>query len=407
METIKRRLTVSQQEALAKMPELEDSAFPHVRETLAAELYTDPGRFEEEKTGVYRTAPVIAAPSALIAEPRSYCQQDIVGMPVLLTRNKEGEVKAFANVCRHRGAKLCASPDAVHGARVVCPYHAWTYTLDGDLIGIPRQETFPGLDKKSLGLTELPCVEAGGLIWVGLDPKSSPDFSVIRGEVGSDLDAVGLGGMRIYDKTTFHVKANWKLVMDTMLDSYHVTRLHKDSLARFFVDAENVIDCMGPHVRAAAARGNFAKNLVTDDFEDVRKIMVFAYTLFPNGIVVVSPDFVSVGILRPIATDRTDVDYYMLTDAPIEDEKMNGKLRRSFDLMKVAFGQEDYWAAELCDQGLRSGTLQEVQLGGMEVQISLFHNAVKQCIQNAKSKDNSGKKCIRSVTTSEDRRYGL
>jgi phenylpropionate dioxygenase-like ring-hydroxylating dioxygenase large terminal subunit len=385
MTTPRRLLTPSQQQALARMPELADSVFPQVRDSLPADSYINPGRFDEEKRAVFRTVPVLAGPSALLPQAGSYLQQDIAGMPVLLTRNKEGAVKAFANVCRHRGAKLCASADPVKGARIVCPYHAWTYNLEGALIGLPRQETFPGIDKKDLSLAALPCVEAGGLIWIGLDPDGSPDFSMIETEVAADLDAVGLGAMRVYDKTTFAVKANWKLVMDTMLDSYHVTRLHKDSLARFFVDAENIIDSMGPHVRAAAARGNFAKELVTDDFSDVRKIMVFAYTLFPNGIVVVSPDFVSVGILRPLATDRTDVDYYMLTEAPEGDEKMNDKLRRSFDLMSIAFGKEDYWAAELCDAGLRSGTLKDVQLGGMEIQISLFHNAVNQCLEQSRT----------------------
>jgi phenylpropionate dioxygenase-like ring-hydroxylating dioxygenase large terminal subunit len=383
MTTTKRLLTTSQQQALARMPELADSVFPQVRDTLPADSYVNPARFDEEKAAVFRTVPVLAGPSALLPQSGSYFQQDIAGMPVLVTRNKDGVVKAFANVCRHRGAKLCASTDPVKGVRIVCPYHAWTYNLEGTLIGLPRPETFPGLEKNDLGLTALPCLEAGGLIWIGLDPDGTPDFSMIESEVGPDLDAVGLGTMRIYNKTTFAVKANWKLVMDTMLDSYHVTRLHKDSLARFFVDAENIIDSMGPHVRAAAARGNFTKDQVTDDFSDVRKIMVFAYTLFPNGIVVVSPDFVSVGILRPLATDRTDVDYYMLTDVPESDERMNDKLRRSFDLMSIAFGKEDYWAAELCDAGLRSGTLKDVQLGGMEIQISLFHNAVKQCLEQA------------------------
>jgi hypothetical protein len=108
--------------------------------------------------------------------------------------------------------------------------------------------------------------------------------------------------------------------------------------------------------------------------------MVFAYTLFPNGIVVVSPEFVSVGIVRPVATDRTDVEYFMLIDGPPQDDKTAGRMRRSFDLMKQAFGKEDYWAAEQCDIGLRSGALQEVELGGMEIQITMFHQIVNDCL---------------------------
>ena len=168
--------------------------------------------------------------------------------------------------------------------------------------------------------------------------------------------------------------------MDSMLDSYHVTRLHKDSLARFFVDVENVIDCIGPHIRAAAARGNFTRSIPCDTFEAARQIMVFAYTLFPNGIIVVSPTFVSVGIVRPVATDRTAVDYFMLANAPPANERDGERLRRSFELMRQAFGREDYWAAEQCDAGLRSGALQAVQIGGMEIQIPMFHRFINECL---------------------------
>jgi hypothetical protein len=81
-----------------------------------------------------------------------------------------------------------------------------------------------------------------------------------------------------------------------------------------------------------------------------------------------------------VATDRTDVEYFMLLNGPPQDEKTAGRIRRSFDLMKVAFGQEDYWAAEQCDAGLRSGALKEVELGGMEIQITMFHQIVNRCL---------------------------
>jgi phenylpropionate dioxygenase-like ring-hydroxylating dioxygenase large terminal subunit len=373
-------LSAGQRKALAALPDLRESKFPQVRASIPSASYTDLRRFVDEMTHVFRKWPVIAAPSALLSASSSYAAVELVGMPVLLTRTKEGLVNAFANVCRHRGAKLCSSTDPVEAVRLVCPYHAWTYRLDGTLFSVPRQETFPGIDRGEFGLVRLPVVESGGLIWVGVDPKADTDFSSVRGEIEEDLDALGLGNMTLFRKTTFLIRANWKLVMDTMLDSYHVTRLHKDSLAKFFVDAENIVDTIGPHIRAAAARGNFDRSIPVDDFSAARKIMVFAYTLFPNGIIVVSPYFISVGVLRPIASDRSEVDYYMLIDQPPADDVEKSKLQRSFDLMETAFGKEDYWAAELCDAGLRSGALEFVQLGGMEVQITLFHNAVNTCL---------------------------
>jgi Rieske 2Fe-2S family protein len=377
------QLTAGQKRALSMMPENKDSVFPQVRAQIAASTYTDPARFTAERDHVFRKLPIIAGPSVVLPAPGSYVQRELLGMPILLTRSKEGQVRAFVNACRHRGSKLCSVTDAVEGNRIVCPYHAWTYRLDGTVFGIPRQETFPGIDKANFSLRSLPVLEAGGLIWVGLNPDEPLDFSSVRGEIESDLDALGLASMTVFDRTTFEVRANWKLVMDGMLDSYHVTRLHKDSLARFFVDVQNIVDPIGPHIRAAAARGNFTRSSPCETFEDARKVMVFAYTLFPNGIVVVSPEFVSVGIVRPVATDRTDVEYFMLLNGPPQDEKTAGRMRRSFDLMKVAFGQEDYWAAEQCDAGLRSGALKEVELGGMEIQITMFHQIVNQCLASA------------------------
>lgn len=368
-------LTKGQQALLEAMPALAEIKLPQVRDTVPASVYVDPNRFAAEVKNVFHRLPVIAAPSALLPNPREYASVDITGMPVLLTRTKDGAAHAFANVCRHRGMKLCSADRAKTG-RLVCPYHAWTYDLDGKLIGLPRPEIFPDLDKGELGLRELPCVEAGGLIWVGLDPDHPPDFSFVTGELASDFDAFNMRNLYLFDKATFHVNANWKLIMDSMLDSYHVTRLHKDSLAQFSVDSENVIDRIGPHIRNAAHRSNFDRAQINSRFADMRKMMVFSYVTIPNGIIVVSPHYISLGVVRPIAGDKTEVDYYQLYDAPPRDERIQGKMREAFDLMEQVFAKEDYWAAEMCDKGLRSGAIKEVQLGGMEVQIRMFQDAV-------------------------------
>jgi phenylpropionate dioxygenase-like ring-hydroxylating dioxygenase large terminal subunit len=376
-------LTAGQQALLRAMPALPDIRLPQVRDTIPASNYIDASRFEAELKSVFRRVPVLAGPSAMLSQPRHYLDIDITGMPVLLTRTKEGIVHAFANVCRHRGMKLCQSRDPVAAPRIVCPYHAWTYDLDGRLVGMPRSEIFPGLSKQELGLVKLPCVEAGGLIWVGLDPHRPPDFSDVQGELAADFDAFNMRKLFLFDKATFKVNANWKLIMDSMLDSYHVTRLHKDSLARFGVDSENMIDRIGPHIRNAAHRGNFDPANISDRHGEMRQMMVFSYIPFPNGIIVVSPHYISLGVVRPVANDRTEVDYYQLYDRPPRDERIAGKMRQAFDLMERVFAKEDYWAAERCDQGLRSGTLDQVQLGGMEVQIRLFHEAVNDCLKAA------------------------
>ena len=373
-------VTAGQARLLAAMPELADCHYPEVRDSIPARNYIDPARFDAEIAHVFKGRPVIAAPAAVLDKPRSYFQVTIAGMPILLTRNKDGAIKAFANVCKHRGMKLCTAAQTQHGPRIVCPYHAWTFDLDGKLIGLPRAETFPGLDKAQLGLTELPARVAGGLVWVGLDPDNPPDFSDVTGELAEDFTAMGMADAFCFYHTSFPVKANWKLVMDSMLDSYHVTRLHKDSLAQFSVDSENQIDRIGPHIRNAAHRSNFARKLITDRHDELRQIMVFSYIGFPNGIIVVSPRYISLGVVRPIAPDECAVDYYMLVpEAPASEKAQNG-LTKSMALMTQVFANEDYWAAAMCQEGLSSGTLKDVQLGGMEVQIRMFQDAVTKAI---------------------------
>ncbi|PTR12550.1 MULTISPECIES: aromatic ring-hydroxylating dioxygenase subunit alpha [unclassified Novosphingobium] len=376
----KGEVTEGQARLLEAMPELADCHYPEVRDSIPARNYIDPARYEAELKYVFKGVPVIAAPAAVLDKPRSHYQVTIAGMPLLLTRNKDGEVKVFANVCKHRGMKLCTSDRTEHGPRIVCPYHAWTFDLDGKLIGLPRAEIFPGLEKSQLGLLELPSRVAGGLVWVGLDPDNPPDFSTVTGELAEDLDALELGDSYCYDHATFPVKANWKLVMDSMLDSYHVTRLHKNSLAQFSVDSENQIDRIGPHIRNAAHRSNFERKLITRKHDELRWIMVFSYIGFPNGIIVVSPRYVSLGVVRPIAVDECAVDYYMLVpEEPTSEKALNG-LRKSMELMSQVFGNEDYWAAAMCQEGLSSGTMKEVQLGGMEVQVRMFQDAVTDCL---------------------------
>ena len=288
-------LSEGQQALLNAMPAIADIRLPQVRDTIAASNYIDQARFDAEIKAIFRKVPVLAGPSAMLSKPREYLGIDITGMPVLLTRTKDGTVKAFANVCRHRGMKLCLSNDPIAAPRIVCPYHAWTYDLDGKLVGLPRPEIFPGLPKQELGLLELPCVEAGGLIWVGLDANSPPDFSRVQGDLATDFNAFGMRNLYLFDKATFKVNANWKLIMDSMLDSYHVTRLHKDSLAHFGVDSENMIDRIGPHIRNAAHRGNFDRAKITSRFGEMRHMMIFSYIPFPNGIVVVSPHYIQPG----------------------------------------------------------------------------------------------------------------
>jgi phenylpropionate dioxygenase-like ring-hydroxylating dioxygenase large terminal subunit len=359
-------------------------AIPHhrppamVTSSVTATAYTSPSRFAEEQARIFRRRPVAVAPSALLPETGMATTHDGYGVPLLVTRDGRGKVRAFMNVCRHRGTRLVEGAEPAKCPRLVCPYHAWTYALDGKLVGLPRPESFPDLDKAGLGLVPLPCAEAGGTIWVGLDRDREFDFADLTGELADDLDALGLADMHLYRRRTHDVPANWKLIVDAFSEPYHVTRLHSETIGRFFADSVTVGDTIGPHSRSAVGRVSFVEAAGIGDLGALRSAVTFAYNIFPNTIVIASPDYVNVMVLMPKAADRTLVEDFMLIPEPPATPKAEDHWRRSFELLDGGvFASEDFRAAALGQQGLSTGAVPELLLGGLEQGIRRFHDVVE------------------------------
>ncbi|MBA4165471.1 MAG: (2Fe-2S)-binding protein, partial [Erythrobacter sp.] len=135
-----------------------------------ASAYTDPALFEIEKKQIFRRLPLMVAPSCELPNPGDFKAMDICGVPLLLSRQKDGSMGAFLNMCTHRGNPLASG--CGNASRFTCGYHGWTFKADGDLIGVADSKDFGSIDKSQHCLTKFPVYESAGLIWVTLDPHS-------------------------------------------------------------------------------------------------------------------------------------------------------------------------------------------------------------------------------------------
>ena len=340
-----------------------------------ASHYIDPAWFAREKASLFDSMPQVIAPSSLLPAPDMAVPHDGTGRPLLITRDKAGKAHVFLNVCQHRGTRLVEGNEAVCASRLICPYHAWTYLLDGKLIAMPRPETFPGLEKADYGLRRLPTCEAGGLIWFA--PGENADFTDAE-TLGRDFDAFGMGGLHMFARRTHVVESNWKLIMDAFLESYHVTRLHANTIGPFFKDGITAADMIGGHQRSAVGRATELADIDMADWPALRTAVTFAYSLFPAAELVVSPDYVNLMVMMPQSVGRTLVEDFMLIPEEPKTEKSRDHWQRSWDLLDgKVFGSEDFRAAALGQQGLSSGAISELTLGTLEGGIRQFHDAIE------------------------------
>lgn len=370
-------LTPSQIEAIRKIPAEKDAVVEPLGATRANAIFTGRDRFDLEQEKIFRRYPVPITVSALL-EPGSVVACDGYGIPLLVSRTRDGTIKAFINACQHKGSKIIEDCAVHKQGRMTCPYHAWTYGIDGKLIGVSRGEAFEGLDKSQRGLVELEAREWGGIVYVRLNRDIPADWSQLSQQVADDFAALGIPSAHVYGRKTFDLKANWKVVLEPFLEGYHVQRLHAASIGDKFQDAPNIVDMFGPNIRQVSGRIGYVPEMLDEDAgANVHKLVTHAYTAFPNCVVVTSQYYTSIMLLMPRAADRTVVEYFMLTPGPATTPKAEEVFARSYELIVNVFGGEDFRAAEISQAGLNAGVPEETIYCGLEANIVRYYEAIE------------------------------
>lgn len=375
--TTLKSLNANLQAAIRRIPAERDAHTDPLAETRPNAIFTSQAHFDLEQEKIFKRFPVPVTLSALLAEPGTVIANDGYGMPLLVTRARDGVIRAFVNACQHKGSKIVEDCEVHKQGRLTCPYHAWTYGLDGKLVGVARADMFKDLDKSERGLKQLPAREWGGVVYVQLD-GGEPDWSNLSDQLAEDFESLGIPAAHVYGRKTFDLKANWKLVLEPFLEGYHVQRLHAASIGDLFVDAPNIVDMFGPNVRQLSGRIGYEPSMLDDDPEaNVHKLITHAYTSFPNCVVITSQYYISVMLLKPQGPDRTTVEYFMLTPGPAETPKAKEVFERSYDLIIKVFGGEDFRAAEISQAGLSAGVPETTLYCGLEENIVRYYDQLE------------------------------
>jgi Phenylpropionate dioxygenase and related ring-hydroxylating dioxygenases, large terminal subunit len=215
---------------------------------LPAWIYSDPDFFELEKRTIFRTSWQLVCHSSDVPDPGDYHCLDLLGESIVSVRGRDGEIRSFHNVCRHRASRLLDGPKGHCGGRITCPYHAWTYSLDGRLIGVPHRETFRGLKPELHGLVPLEQEIFMGFIFVRLEP-GLPSVREMLAPYAHELAAYRLEELVPQGRVTLRPRTvNWKNVADNYSDGMHIDVAHP-GLSRLFgnsygIEAEDWVDKM-------------------------------------------------------------------------------------------------------------------------------------------------------------------
>lgn len=353
--------------------------------------YTDRERWERE-VEMFRTVPVMLAFSGELPEPGSYLAITRVGVSVVLTRLKTGDVRLFINACRHRGAKVVSDGPGT-GPRMTCPYHAWTFGLDGKLLAIYQKENFGDVDKSCLGLVELPVEERDGLIWGVLTPGMPLDLDEFLGSEMNEIIKKGqYGNYQLVSRVEMPA-ANWKLTDEGFRESYHLGPLHPNTLSSFMYPSIMKFDPMGLHSRFYTPAYGI-KDCDPNSLEDLRRNVQLAVTIFPATEISFASSSAFAVEGGPKAEPHTrifsnqvwpgdspetsvtisraliDIDFI---GTPMEDEVRNWAAN-SHNLVRT----EDYPMVQTTQDNLNSGGQEHFVIGRNEIGVQHLHRALNQ-----------------------------
>ncbi len=349
-------------------------------------IYSDPALYEAEKRAIFDRLPFVAGLSRDVEKPGDYLNTSDFGTPIIVTRNKEGRIKAYVNSCRHRGAALVYDGRGHAGAGFTCPYHGWSYNLDGKLLGITCNATFGEVDKSEHGLVEVEAEERHGLIFVAPRPGVAIDLDSFLGdELNQELPHWRFDTLQASKTGPIPLDGNWKLSLEAFLESYHFDYAHRDNLAHFYYGNVADITVMGSHIRLSIPHKSIdtLNDAPVDDWVPENHITL-AYILFPGTILINSPQVLEFFQIVPVAPGKSLVNHrcYSRMDLSVpgnlEMFEMTWESAHSIVLRQdLPYGVTTAYAA------VKDKAMPKFLFGANELALQHFHRVIRETVAAA------------------------
>lgn len=294
--------------------------------TMPREYYTADAILREERERVFAASWICVGRDADIPNPGDYVLAEVAGESLIVVRDKGGTVRAHYNVCRHRGTRICTEPSGKFGETIQCPYHAWTYKLDGRLTGAPHMHEVPDFRMEDHPLHQAALGRWEGFLFVNLGDEP-PDFDESFAPLNGRFAHYNLPTLRTVRRIDYDVKANWKLVMQNYSECLHCPTIHPELSTKLpYTSGANdltegpflggYMEIKAPH--ESATMSGRACAIPLGEMRKGEESRAYYYTLFPSMMLSLHPDYAVFYTVHPVAADRTAVrcEWMVHPDAP-------------------------------------------------------------------------------------------
>jgi glycine betaine catabolism A len=342
-----------------------------LEQTLPSRWYSDEKIFRLEKERVFAREWICVGREEDLAAPGDFRLLDVVGESILLVRNRLGALKAFYNVCRHRGAQLCRTAGAaptpgmavqggVTAARsIVCPYHQWAYDLDGRLIAAPHMAEVLGFDKSAINLYPVGVESWGGFVFLHLTPAAAKPFAAELGEIALRTVRYPLAALRVGHSIEYQVAANWKAICENYNECYHCGGVHPELCAvvpAFRIAGGGALDWSRgiPHREGAYTftHSGTTQRRAFPALDADERSRHKGEVIYPNLFISLACDHVAAFILRPRSAERTDITCHFLFE-PQEISKPDFNPNDTVEFWDIT-NRQDWAICESVQRGMGS-----------------------------------------------------